>query len=296
MSYICDLCPRNCKVDRNKKVGFCGMGDKIKIARYQKHMWEEPCISGSKGSGTVFFSGCGLKCVYCQNYQVSRGMGEEISEERLAEIFLELQDMGCHNISLVTATQFVPNIKTALDMARGKLRLPVVFNCGGYEKAETIAAMEGYADIYLPDIKYKSPDMSSRYSSCADYYDRAVESVGEMLRQAPECVFDGEGILRKGVIIRHLVLPGGYKDSIAVLEGIAKNFGTKGFMLSLMSQYTPMPACAAFPEINRPVTTFEYKKAAARAVELGFEGYFQDKSSVGEKYIPPFGQNVVKLK
>lgn len=294
MSYICSLCPRNCMVDREKAVGFCGMGEGIKIARYQKHMWEEPCISGTRGSGTVFFSGCGLKCVYCQNYEVSRGMGREISVSRLAEIFLELQEMGCHNVSLVTATQFIPQIKAALDMAGDRLKAPVVFNCGGYEKAGTIASLENYCDIYLPDIKYKSGEMSSRYSSCPDYYDRAMESLGEMLRQAPRALIDGEGIMKKGVIVRHLVLPGGYKDSIDVLEGIAKNFGTKGFLLSLMSQYTPMPSCAAYPEINRPVTTYEYKKAAARAVELGFEGYFQDKSSVGEKYIPPFGENVVK--
>lgn len=294
MSFICSLCPRNCKVDRDKTVGFCGMGGEVKIARYQKHMWEEPCISGTRGSGTVFFSGCGLKCVYCQNYEVSRGMGREISVPRLAGIFLELQDMGCHNVSLVTGTQFIPQIKEALDMAGESLKIPVVFNCGGYEKAETIASLENYCDIYLPDVKYKSGEMSSRYSSCADYYDRAMESLAEMLRQAPRALMDGEGIMKKGVIVRHLVLPGGYRDSIAVLEGIAANFGTKGFLLSLMSQYTPMPSCSAFPEINRPITTYEYKKVAARAEELGFEGYFQDKSSVGEKYIPPFGQNVVK--
>ena len=290
----CGLCPRNCGADRTVKTGICGEGREVRIAYYGRHMWEEPCIGMEEGSGTVFFSGCPLKCVYCQNYGVSRGkLGKKVSEWELASIFKELKDMGCRNIDLVTPGHFMPQVLSALDMA-GELGLPVVFNSGGYENPRTLKMAEGHIDIYLPDFKYKSKELSERYSACADYYDRAMESLSEMLRQQPEAVYDSKGGLLKGVIIRHLVLPGGYKDSVEILTDIARNFGTKGFLLSLMSQYTPMPSCAAFPEINRRITTFEYKKAAAKAVELGFEGYFQDMSSSSSQYIPPFGQDGVK--
>lgn len=296
-SYIyesCTLCPRGCRVDRRKARGFCGQSDAVRVARYQKHMWEEPCISGSRGSGTVFFSGCTLKCVFCQNYEVSRGMGTDISAERLAGIFMELKEQRVHNISLVTGTHFIPGIKKALDICGDRLDLPVVFNCGGYEDAGVMRQLEKYVDIYIPDLKYKDPAMSLRYSSCADYYDRAIEGIGEMLRQVPRVQLDGDGVMRRGIIIRHLVLPGGYRDSISILEGIAQNFGTKGFLLSLMSQYTPMPSCAAYPEINRRITTLEYRRVSERALELGFDGYFQERSSSNETYIPPFGENDVK--
>ncbi|MEA4919948.1 MAG: radical SAM protein [Clostridiaceae bacterium] len=295
MNYeSCMLCPRSCGVDRRKTLGFCGQSDKIRIARYQKHMWEEPCISGNGGSGTVFFSGCTLKCVYCQNYDVSRGMGETISEKELSDIFLGLQSEGCHNINLVTATHFLPGVMRAIDMARPDLALPIVYNCGGYERTETVRALEGYADVFIPDFKYKNPVISQKYSSCSDYYKKSIEAIGEMLMLAPQPEYDKNGMMKKGVIIRHLVLPGAYKDSLEVLEGIYRSFGNRGFLLSLMSQYTPMPSCCDFPEINRPITRLEYRRVSEKALELGFEGYFQDIASSNKAYIPPFGNTDVK--
>ena len=285
----CELCPRECRVDRNTTKGFCGQSSQVKIARYQKHMWEEPCISGSGGSGTVFFSGCTLKCVFCQNYEVSRGMGKEITIDRLADIILELQDMGCHNVSMVTGSHFVPQIKRALDMVKHRLTVPVVFNCGGYEKVETIKSLEGYVDIWLPDLKYRSDELAARYSSCSGYYDNAIAAIGEMLRQAGGLHFDGE-IMKKGVIVRHLVLPGYHKDSISLLEGLHENYGSDDLLLSLMSQYTPMPSCADYPEINRKITKLEYRRVSEKAVQLGFDGYFQEASSSGDIYIPPFAE------
>ncbi len=295
MTYeACRLCPRRCGVDRRVRTGFCGQSDRLRVARYQRHLWEEPCISGTRGSGTVFFSGCTLRCVFCQNYEVSRGMGREIGEERLAEIFLELQDMGCHNVSLVTATHFLPGVQRALETVRERLRVPVVFNCGGYERVETLRALERDVDVWLPDVKYKSAELSARYSGAPDYFERAMEALAEMLRQAPAPEFGEDGTLRRGVVVRHLVLPGAYRDSLDVLEALARSFGTEGYLLSLMSQYTPMPACAGYPEINRRVTSFEYRRAAERALALGFRGYFQDRDAADSAYIPPFGQNDVK--
>ena len=290
----CRLCPRACGVDRRTQRGFCGQSDVLRVARYQKHLWEEPCISGTRGSGTVFFSGCTKKCVFCQNYEVSRGMGTEITASRLADIFLELQDMGCHNVSLVTATHFVPGVLQALDRACDFLHVPVVFNCGGYERVETLKALEGSVQVWLPDFKYKSAELSARYSAAPDYYDRAMEAIAEMLRQSPRLVLDQDGILQRGVVIRHLVMPGAYRDSIAVLEALAESFGTENYYLSLMSQFTPMPSCKDYPEIDRRITTFEYRKVAQRALDLGFRGYFQDRDASSQAYIPPFGENDVK--
>lgn len=287
----CTLCPRQCGIDRTQHTGFCGEGERVRIARYQKHEWEEPPISGTGGSGTVFFTGCTLKCVFCQNYEVSRGMGHEVTIPELAKIFLELQDMGCHNVSMVTGSHFTPRILRALDLVRDQLHIPIVWNCGGYESLETLRMLEGYVDIYIPDMKYCSSELSARYSACPDYFEKAMPALGEMLRQTGAPVFDENDILKKGVIVRHLVLPGCYKDSIAVLDALHGSYGSEGYLLSLMSQYTPMPACAAYPEINRPITTFEYKKAMNRALELGFDGYFQERSASNTAYIPPFGQN-----
>lgn len=292
----CRLCPRECGVRRDISLGYCGQSNVVKIARYQKHMWEEPCISGTGGSGTIFFSGCQLKCVYCQNFDVSRGMGREISEGQLADIFFEMQDIGCHNINLVTASHFTPQIIHALDMVRHKLKIPIILNSGGYESVETIATLGDYIDIFMPDFKYKDSAMAMRYSGCDDYYEVATKAIGEMLKLQPELVYGGDGMLKKGVIIRHLVLPGGYKDSLAVIDGIYENFGSEGFVLSIMSQYTPMPQCESFPEINRPITTFEYKKALNRAIEHNFDIFSQDRASSSTNFIPPFGEDDVKPK
>lgn len=286
----CNLCPRQCGANRDIEKGRCGCGEKIKAARAALHFWEEPCISGSRGSGTVFFSGCTLQCCYCQNHEISHGgFGREISEERLAEVFLDLQAQGAHNINLVSATPYIPWVCRALEIARPALHIPVVYNCGGYERTETIRALKGYVDIYLPDIKYFSAELSQRYSGAADYFEVASEAVREMVAQTGGLQYDSEGMLQKGVIVRHLVLPGARKDSIAILQWMAENLPRDKFLLSLMSQYTPTARTKEFPEINRRITSMEYDSVVAEAVRLGLTGGFmQQRSSASEAFIPPF--------
>jgi len=302
----CTLCPRNCGADRTAPVqsqtgaglvegkcakpkGFCGGGSSVKLARAELHYWEEPCISGSNGSGTVFFSGCPLKCRYCQNYQISEGnFGKEITTRRLAEIFLELQDKGANNINLVNPTHYVPWIIEALDFVRDKLHIPIVYNSGGYESKSTLRLLEGYIDVYLPDLKYMSPYMSKRYSSASDYFDRASEAIPEMYRQTGPVVLDELGILRRGLVVRHLVLPGGVSDSISVFNWLAKSLPIDLILVSVMSQYTPFHRSQEYPEINRKVTPFEYETVADTVRQLGFKGYFQESDSAKEEYTPPF--------
>lgn len=292
LSYSrCNLCPRMCGVDRTKRAGFCGCGAEIKAARAALHNWEEPCISGDRGSGTVFFSGCTLRCRYCQNRKISlEGFGKDISPERLAEIFLELQRKGAHNINLVTATQYIIPVIEALDIAKPELRIPVVYNCGGYERVETVRALKGYVDIFLPDIKYFSPELSRRYSMAADYFETACAAVSEMAVQAGPPVFGKDGLMKSGLIVRHMVLPGQRKDSIKILEWLADNLPRGGFLLSLMSQYTPYVTDVEYPELNRRVTSYEYESVVNKALELELtSGYMQEKSSAREEYTPPFG-------
>ena len=286
----CRLCPRNCKVNRKERTGFCGEKDGIRCARAALHHWEEPCISGTRGSGAVFFSGCSLKCCYCQNYQISQeGLGKEISPEKLARIFLDLQEQGAHNINLVTGTHFLPGILTALDLARPKLSIPVVYNCGGYEKPEVIRLLDGYVDIYLPDLKYFDPELSARYSGARDYFAQASQAVSAMISQTGSPVFDEDGIMQKGVIIRHMVLPGSRKDSISILRWIREHLPEEGFLLSLLSQYTPFYKSYEYPQINRRLTTYEYDKVLEEAISLGLtKGFMQEKSSAKEEYTPPF--------
>ena len=286
----CRLCPRNCKVNRKERTGFCGEKDGIRCARAALHHWEEPCISGTRGSGAVFFSGCSLKCCYCQNYQISQeGLGKEISPEKLARIFLDLQEQGAHNINLVTGTHFLPGILTALDLARPKLSIPVVYNCGGYEKPEVIRLLDGYVDIYLPDLKYFDPELSARYSGARDYFAQASQAVSAMISQTGSPVFDEDGIMQKGVIIRHMVLPGSRKDSISILRWIREHLPEEGFLLSLLSQYTPFYKSREYPQINRRLTTYEYDKVLEEAISLGLtKGFMQEKSSAKEEYTPPF--------
>ncbi len=291
MSYdlsCCTLCPRKCGADRNSSAGFCGCGTNIKTAKAQLHFWEEPCISGENGSGAVFFSGCTLRCVFCQNYEISTGSrGREISLERLSEIFLELQSRGAHNINLVNPTHYVPQIINALDRAKPELKIPVVYNCGGYERTETLKMLEGYIDIYLPDFKYISSEISQKYSAAADYARYAEEAVKEMHRQQPELVWNGS-ILEKGLIIRHLVLPGCRHDSIAVTDKIHEILPDGSYLFSLMSQYTPIENCRNYPEINRRVTTFEYKSVLKRVQKLGINGFSQERTSAESSYTPDF--------
>lgn len=284
----CTLCPRKCGADRINGAGFCGAGDKLRAAKAYLHMWEEPCISGTNGSGTVFFSGCGLRCCFCQNYKISaEGFGAELSEARLAEIFLELREKGAHNINLVTPTHFVPRIMSALDIAKPRLDIPVVYNCGGYESVETLKMLEGYIDIYLPDFKYADNELARKYSAAPDYFEVCTAATGEMLRQVGAPRFEG-GLLKSGVIIRHMTLPSHRFDSVRVLEEISRRYGTENILLSLMSQYTPFYKSCEHKELDRRISTFEYNFAADRAAELGFRGYMQEKSSAKEEYTPDF--------
>ena len=282
----CILCPRQCGVDRAERVGYCGSGSLPKVARAAKHHWEEPCISGTEGSGTVFFSGCTLGCVFCQNREISRGgTGREVTIEHLADIFKRLEGQGVHNLNLVTPTHFTPQILQALELA--KPTVPIVMNCGGYERVETLLQWEGNVQVYLPDLKYFSTELSAKYSAAPDYFAVASKAILEMHRQQPKLVWEGD-LLKRGLIIRHLVLPGCMKDSLEILEFLDKNLPKDSFLLSLMSQYTPTENCKKYPELNRRVTTYEYRKVADRAAELGFSGFAQDRRSAKEEYTPPF--------
>ncbi|MGN0612417.1 MAG: radical SAM protein [Porcipelethomonas sp.] len=284
----CTLCPRKCGADRTKSAGVCGMGDKIKAARASLHMWEEPCISGQDGSGTVFFSGCTLKCCFCQNYEIShKGHGREISVSELSDIFLRLQENGAENINLVTATHFVPHIINALDHVRQKLKIPVVYNSSGYEIADTLKMLRGYIDIFLPDLKYFSPEISERYSKAADYFEYASEAVLEMHHQQPELVWDGDRLCR-GLVVRHLILPRCRHDSIRLMKWLRENLPEDSFLISLMSQYTPAYRACDHPEINRRISTFEYRSVLEEIEKLGLDGYTQDRNSASEEYIPEF--------
>ena len=288
----CRLCPRDCGARRlSGEHGRCGTGAVLKVARAALHMWEEPCISGEQGSGTVFFSGCPLHCVYCQNREISGGRaGKEISVERLAEIFLELQAKGAGNLNLVTPTHYVPQILEGLRMAKNSgLKLPVVFNCSGYEKAEALRMLEGSVDIYLTDFKYINAETSRRYSFAPDYPERAKEALEEMVRQCPEPVFSEDGMMQRGVIVRHLLLPGRVEEAKAVIRWVYERFGEQVYF-SLMNQYTPFEELRErYPEICRKVTKREYESLVDYALELGVEqGFIQEGNTARESFIPAF--------
>lgn len=289
-SSDCNLCPRECNINRNEKLGFCQSPDELKIARAALHHWEEPCISGQYGSGTVFFCGCNLGCVYCQNHEISRGKyGKEISVSRLAEIFLELQSLGAHNINLVTPTHYTHKIIEAIDYVKNKINIPFVWNTSGYEKIETIKLLKNYIDIYLCDIKYYSPEVSQKYSFAANYFECAISALGEMIRQTSAPEFDRNGIMKSGVIVRHLVLPSYRQESILILQELARRFKKTDFLLSLMSQYTPNKNTENFKEINRRITSFEYNSVIDEALRLGFDNAFmQERTSADKSYTPPF--------
>lgn len=290
MSNQCSLCPRNCMADRNQTTGYCGVTNTVRVARAALHFWEEPCISGEEGSGAVFFSGCNLRCVFCQNFQIARAQqGKDISVERLSDIFLELQAQNANNLNLVTATHYVPQVVSALTMAKERgLRLPVVYNCGGYECVETLKQLEGLVDIYLPDFKYFDAERAKRYSHAADYPDIAKAALAEMVRQQPEAVFDERGIMTKGVIVRHLMLPGGIRDSKAVVKYLYETYGNRIYV-SLLNQYTPLPHVADYPEIDRKLKKCEYDRLVDYAVSLGVEnGFIQEGETAKESFIPAF--------
>lgn len=288
----CTLCPRECGVNRLAgQKGRCGVaGETIRVARAALHYWEEPCISGSNGSGAVFFSGCPLGCVYCQNREISRGQaGKEISVDRLSEIFLELQQQKAHNINLVTPTHYVPQIILALQKAKQDgLTIPVVFNCGGYEKVETLRLLEGLVDVYLPDFKYLSAEHAARYSAAPDYFEHAKEALAEMVRQTGEAAFDCHGIMTRGVIVRHLLLPGMAKESKKLLRYLHRKYGSSIY-LSIMNQFTPLENVRDYPEIDRTITQYEYDRIIDFAVNLGVEnGFVQEGGTADESFIPPF--------
>ena len=291
MLSSCTLCPRECKVNRIKgEKGFCGADNLIKIARSALHFWEEPCISGTKGSGTVFFSHCNMKCIYCQNYEISTmGKGREVTTDELSESFLSLQEQGAHNINLVTPTHYAPGVIEALTKARERgLNLPVVYNCGGYEKEETIDFLKDHVSIYMPDIKYFSDKYALEYSMAPNYFEYAKKALAEMVSQIGEPVFDNDGIMQKGVIVRHLMLPGLLFETKKIVEYLAKTYGNSIY-ISLMSQYTPMSNVSCHPRLKARLNLRHYESMAEHIEFLGLTNvYLQDISSATSDFIPEF--------
>ena len=287
----CVLCPRNCRVDRaGGEVGFCGAGEKIRIGRAALHFWEEPSISGECGSGTVFFSGCNLRCVYCQNYKISRGnLGRDITVSELSDIFLDLQGQGAHNINLVTPTHYSVQIAEAIRLAKEKgLRLPVVYNCGGYESVDSLRALSGLIDVYMPDLKYFDDKYAIRYSSAPDYFSAATAAIHEMFSQVGKNQFDENGIMTRGVIVRHMLLPGLMFDSKKILDYLYSTY-SNDIYISIMSQYTPTGNVSEYPEINRKITEKYYLALVDYAVSLGIKNaYIQDGEAADESFIPEF--------
>ena len=305
----CNICPRNCKVNRERQAGYCGMTSQLKAARAALHFWEEPCFSGNRGSGTVFFSGCALHCVFCQNQDIANGKaGKELTVERLAEIFLELQEQKAHNINLVTAGHFAPWVACALALAKNKgLTLPILYNSSGYESVETLKQLEGLIDIYLPDFKYWKQETANRYSNAPDYPLVAKVAIAEMVRQVGPAMFvteeQAEGlemedkqaedslyIMKKGVLVRHLILPEHLEESKAIIQYLYETYGDSIY-LSIMNQYTPMQGMAdlGYPELNRKITDQEYDQVVDYAIDLGVENAFiQEGETAKESFIPAF--------
>ncbi len=289
----CTLCPRECHVNRNAgEIGYCGQTAKLAAARAALHFWEEPCLSGKNGSGAVFFSGCNLRCVYCQNHEIAQGKaGREITAARLSDIFLELQEKGAHNINLVTPAHFVPQIITALQTAKKQeLSIPVIYNTSSYEKVETLRRLEGLIDIYLPDLKYFDTALSESYSHAPDYFETATAAITEMIRQVGVPVFeDGEdSLMRRGVIVRHLLLPGCGKDTRKILRFLHEAF-KNNIYVSIMNQYTPLAQVSGIPALNRRISDAEYEKIVDFAVRIGIEnGFIQEGDTAAESFIPAF--------
>lgn len=287
----CMLCPRRCNVDRaSGERGFCGAGNDLIIGRYGLHQWEEPCISGKNGSGTVFFSHCTLRCLYCQNYAISTKMqGRKITPQQLCDIFLELQNNGAHNINLVTPTHFAVQIISALELAKMRgLTLPVVYNTGGYERVETLKMLEGYVDIYLPDLKYYRSEYAKKYSAAPDYFQIACAAIAEMARQVLPAKYDENGLMQRGLIVRHLLLPGLLYDAKKIVDYLYKNY-ENNVTISLMSQYTPLEQVKDMPPLNHTVGAHEYQILCDYAASIGVENaYVQDGSAAKESFIPDF--------
>lgn len=283
---ICNSCPRKCNINRDDALGFCKAPSDYKLSRAALHFWEEPCISGKTGSGTVFFSGCNLRCVFCQNYEISHDAnGIEISEDRLLEIFDELVEQGANNINIVNPSHYVKMLAETLK--KWDKKVPIVYNSSGYEDVESLKMLDGLVDIYLPDFKYSRSDKASRYSKASDYPSVALNAIAEMKKQVPDYAFNDDGIMQRGVIIRHLILPSNTNSSLEILDMINENFN--GTYLSLMAQYTPYGKLDDYSEINRKITKREYNKVVDYALDLGLENIFiQELSSADEGYIPSF--------
>lgn len=285
MSALCNACPRNCGADRETGFGVCGAPSEFRLARAALHFWEEPCISGKSGSGAVFFSGCNLKCVYCQNFEISNeNKGVAVSDERLIEIFESLIEQGAENINLVNPTHYATRLARVL--SEWKCPVPVVYNSSGYESEETLKSLEGLIDIYLPDFKYIRAEKAQRYSKAADYPQIAKSALAEMRRQLPADEFEG-GVMKKGMIIRHLILPANTNSSLEILDYLAENYSDT--YISLMAQYVPCGRLSDYSEINRPITEREYEKVCNYALELGLKKVFlQNLSSSSKNFIPAF--------
>lgn len=287
---VCNVCPRNCNADRINKYGYCRMGKNPRVSKVMLHMWEEPCISGTRGSGAVFFSGCNLKCVFCQNYIISQEeMGQELSVSELSKVFLSLEEKGAHNINLVNPTHFIREIAEAIDISREKgLKVPFVYNTNGYEALDSLKLLEGRIEVYLPDMKYYDSNASLKYSGASDYFEVCSKAVKEMYRQVGLPQFDDCGIITRGLIIRHLILPSLSKDSVKILDYINENF-PQSIYVSIMSQYTPYYKAEEFHELNRRITKFEYDRVLKHFYGLGLEnGYMQERDSASSEFIPEF--------
>ena len=283
----CYACPRECGVDRDRERGYCGAGNEILIAKTMVHRFEEPPISGTRGSGAIFFGGCNLGCVYCQNAAISvRATGEKTTAAELEKAIFDLEEKGVHNVDLITAAHFVPLVAPVLEKVKPRLSVPVVYNTSGYEKVDTLRLLDGLVDIYLPDFKYFSSDLARKFSFAPDYPEVAAAALEEMTRQQPAFVTDDSGIAKRGVIVRHLVLPGHRDDSIAVIRLLAARFPS--VKLSLMRQYTPEFNRSEYRELSRRVTTFEYNSVLDEAVRLGLDGFIQDPDSATTAYTPDF--------
>lgn len=283
---ICKLCPHKCAAfkDSNKSSGKCGVSTNIKVARIAPHYWEEPCLSGTKGSGAIFFSGCTMKCIYCQNSEISAdNLGVEITPKKLSDEYKRLEESGVHNIDLISATQFLPEILKSFDIYKPKI--PIVYNCGGYERVEALKTLEGIVDIYLPDFKYSDNNIAKQYSNADNYVEVATEALKEMYRQVGSLKINEEGIAQKGVLVRHLVLPNHTKNSIGVLNILKENFGDN-ITVSLMGQYIPHHKALDHPKLNRKVTKREYEKVLGHLIDLDLDGFAQELKSADESYIP----------
>ena len=286
----CSLCPRKCGINRlDGETGFCRCGKTVRIARADLHMWEEPCISGKTGAGTVFFSGCSLQCCYCQNFEISEGCkGFELTVEELADTFLMLQNKGAQNIELVTAAPYVPQILDALDIAGDRLTVPIVYNSGGYESLETLELLRDKVDIFLPDLKYYSSELSKKYSAASDYFERASAAIIKMVSLVGSPEFDEDGMLKRGVVVRHLVLPNCRHDSAKLIGWLGDNFAPYELLLSIMSQYVPMHKAKDIKELSRRTSTFEYNYVCHLAELSGFDGFFQQRESAVKDFVPTF--------